>query len=362
LVIYRLKRIMTDFSLSAAALVLGLVIAALLMLAYGRNPILAYRWLFYGGFGTYYTLMDTLSYAMPLMLTGITFAIGVKAGLFNIGAEGQAYMGAIGAVLAGAVIPRYFHVPAPLIIPLIVIMSMLFGMLWSLGPALLKVYKGVHEVISTIMFNWIAFYLTMYLASNPPFVDPQRPEKTLSIVPAGRFPVLYPLRSILTAAVFVAIAFCIIIYLFLTMTKAGFELRLVGANPDAARYAGIDQRKVILMSFIIGGLAAGLAGGLVIAGRPPVWALFGTLGNIQGIGFDGIGVALIGRNNPIGAIIAAIFIGGLSNGSRVMEPYAHVASELSRAINGIIIVMLSIPELWRIVSLYLRRRKVGGGS
>ena len=359
MVVYKLKKIFTEFSLSVAALILGLVIAALLILAYGKDPILAYKWLFYGGFGNYYTLLDTLSYAMPLMLTGVTFAIGVKAGLFNIGAEGQAYMGAIGAVIAGALIPRLVSLPGPLILLLVVVTSMIFGMLWSLGPALLKIYKGVHEVISTIMFNWIAYYLAMYLATHPPLVDPHRSEKTLSIVPEGRFPLLYPEKSILTAAVFISIAFCIAIYLFLTMTKAGFELRLVGANPDAARYAGINQRRTILMSFLIGGLAAGLAGGLTIAGRPPVWALYGTLGNIAGIGFDGIGVALIGRNNPIGAIIAAIFIGGLWNGSRVMEPYSGVASELSRAINGLIIVMLSIPELWRIIGGYVRRVKRG---
>ncbi len=352
---YKLKKVGMEFAESGIALLLGLAVAALLIIAYGYNPLLAYRWLFYGGFGSVHSILDTISYAMPLMLTGITFALGVKAGLFNIGAEGQAYMGAIGAIVAGALLPRMVNLPGVVIQILIILTAMLFGMLWSLVPALLKIYKGVHEVISTIMFNWIGYYLAMYLATHPPLVDPNRSEKTLSIVEAARFPV-FTTQSILTNAIFISIAFCIAIYLFLTLTKAGFELRIVGANPDAARYSGVNQRKVILMSFLIGGLAAGLGGGLAIAGRPPVWALYGTLGNVAGIGFDGIGVALIGRNNPIGIIASAILIGGLWNGSRVMEPYSGVASELSKAINGLIIVMLSIPELWRLISKAVRRR------
>lgn len=353
--LYLLKKVSSGFAESAIALVLGLLIAALLIVAYGYNPALAYRWLFFGGFGTASNILDTISYSIPLMLTGVTFAIGVKAGLFNIGAEGQAYMGAIGAVIAGALIPRYLGISGPVLIALVVVFSMGFGLLWSVGPALLKIYRGVHEVISTIMFNWIAYFLAMYLALHPPLVDPMRSEKTLSLVESARFHILNP-KSILTDAVFISVGFCVAVYLFLAMTKAGFELRLVGANPDAARYAGVSHSRAMLTSFLIGGLAAGLGGGLAVAGRPPVWALYGTLGNVAGIGFDGIGVALIGRNNPVGIILSAIFIGGLWNGSRFMEPYSGVASELSKAINGLIIIMLAIPELWRILSRIARRR------
>ncbi len=349
-----IKRVLTEVGQSAIALALGLVAAAILMEVYGYDSLLAFRYLFYGGFGTVPYFLDTLSYAMPLMLTGITFAIGVKAGLFNIGAEGQVYMGAIGAVVAGALLPRYVSLPDQIMPFLVVLTSMAFGVLWSVPPALLKIFKGVHEVISTIMFNWIAFYLAMYLALHKPLVDPARSEKTLSLVEAARFSLIGP-KTILTTAIYISIFFCVLIFLFLALTKAGFELRIVGANPDAARYAGIKEAKVILMSFLIGGATAGLAGGLAIAGRPPVYALYGTLGNVAGLGFDGIGVALIGRNHPLGIIISAILIGGLSNGSRFMEPYTGVAAELARAINGLIILMLAIPELWRIISRLIRR-------
>lgn len=351
---YSALKLAREIGISSAAFAVGVGLAALLIKAYGYNPVLALRWLFYGGFGTYVALLDTLSYAMPLMLTGVAFAICLKAGLFNIGAEGQAYMGAIGAVIAGGLLPRILDIPPFLLVPLVIVLSALLGMLWALPPAILKLYRGVHEVISTIMFNWIAYFLAMYLSTHPPLVDPNRSEKTLSLVEAARLQVLHP-RSILTTGIFISIAFCIIVYLFLAYTRLGFELRVSGANPDAARYAGVNIPRAMLTSFIIGGLAAGLGGGLVIAGRPPVWALYGTLGNVAGVGFDGMCVALVGRNNPIGIIFASILIGGLWNGSRVMEPYSGVASELSKAINGLIIVMLAIPELWRIISRWLRR-------
>ena len=339
-----IRKFVSEASEPIFALFLGLLIASFLMIAFGYNPYVAYSWLFYGGFGNLTSFLDTLSYAMPLMLTGITFAIGVKAGLFNIGAEGQVYMGALGAIIAGGLLPRVVNVPSFLLPILVILTSALMGLIWSLGPALLKIYRGVHEVISTIMFNWIAYYLAMYLATSKPLVDPARSEKTLSLVEGARFPVMHS-KSILTYGVFVSIVFCIGVYLFLKLTKAGFELKIVGANPDAARYAGISQKKAILNSFLIGGLAAGLAGGLIISGRPPVYALYGTLGNVSGSGFDGIGVALIGKNSPLGVILASIFIGGLNNGSRFMEPYAGVASELSKAVNGLIILALAVPEL-----------------
>lgn len=337
---------------SALALVLGLIAGAILMALYGYDPFLAYSALVRGAFGGPAELAETLSFAIPLMLTGITFAIGVKAGLFNIGAEGQVYIGALGAVLAGA----YISLPPGLHVAVATIFAMLLGALWSIGPALLKIWRGVHEVISTIMFNWMAFYLTMYFALYH-LAEPGRAEKTVSVLETARYAVLMPGAS-LTTIIFVAVIFCAIIHLFLVLTKAGYELKLLGANPDAAKYAGVNAKRVILTSFIIGGLSAGLAGASQIIGRPPTWALYGTLGNVMGLGFDGIGVALIGRNNPLGVIIAAIFIGALKNGGRYMEYTAGVYSELVGAINGLIIIALAVPEAIVLIRRVLRRYKI----
>jgi simple sugar transport system permease protein len=338
-----LKIPMRPFTQSVVAVLIGLLLGALLMMMFGYDPIRAYYWLFRGAFGTLSDIMETLAFATPLMLTAVTFAIGAKAGLFNIGAEGQVYMGAIGAVAAGGAIA----LPAGIQIVVATAFAMLMGALWAIPVAVLKIWKGVHEVISSIMFNWIATYFATYLAIYY-LADPSRAERTVPTLPGARYPILIQ-GSSLTAVIFVAVAFCIVIYMYLWGTKAGYELRLVGANPDATRYAGVNSKRVILFSFMIGGLAAGLAGASQIIGRPPAWTLYATLGNVVSLGFDGIGVALIGRNHPIGGILAAIFYGGLEHGSRFMEYNAGVYSELVRAIGGLIVIALAAPELVSIV-------------
>jgi len=337
------------FIQSGIAVLIGLLLGALLMVIFGYDPIIAYYWLFRGSFGSISNIMETLSFATPLMLTAVTFAIGSKAGLFNIGAEGQIYLGALGAAaVAGAI-----TLPAGLHAAVATAFAMFLGAIWAIPAALLKIWRGVHEVISTIMFNWIASHLVTYLTIYY-FAQPGQAHRTVPALPGARYPVLMEGAS-LTAVIFVAVAFCIGIYIYLWGTKAGYELRLVGANPDAANYAGVNSRRVILLSFIIGGLAAGLAGASQIIGRPPAWSLYATLGNVVTLGFDGIGVALIGRNHPIGGIFAAIFYGGLRHGGRFMEYNAGVYSELVRAINGLIVMALATPE---IIPIIRRRLKI----
>jgi simple sugar transport system permease protein len=153
--------------------------------------------------------------------------------------------------------------------------------------------------------------------------------------------------------IFVVVAFCVAVTILLWRTGIGFELRLVGDNPEAAKYAGASSSRAILVAFLVGGLAAGLAGATQILGRPPSWTLYATLGNVMNLGFDGIGVALIGRNHPIGGIFAAIFYGGLMHGGRFMEYNVGVASELVDAINGIIVIALAVPQIAEII----RRRR-----
>ncbi len=292
-------------------------------------------------------VLETLAFATPLMLTAVTFAVGVRAGLFNIGAEGQMYLGAIGATfIAGTVrLPVGVHLVAA------TLAAMIFGGVWALIPALLKMWRGVHEVISTIMSNWIAFHFSIYLAVN--FLgEPGRAERTAPALATARYPVLSE-DSTLTAVIFVAIAFCVVVYLYLWGTRAGYELRLAGENPEAARYAGVHAGRVMLLSFVIGGLAAGLAGASQIIGRPPAWSLYATMGNVTTLGFDGIGVALVGRNHPVGAVLAAVLFVALTQGGRLMEYQAGVLSELVRALNGVIVLTLAVPEIWTIMA---RRR------
>lgn len=334
---------------SVITIVIGFVAGGLLMIPFGFDPIKAYQALFRGAFGSLPDILETLAFATPLMLTAITFAIGVKTGLFNIGAEGQMYLGAVGATaIAGK-----FALPPGIHLLVATAAGMFVGALWALPPALLKIWRGVHEVISTIMFNWIAFHFSIYLAIYY-LAQPGRAERTVPALPSARYPILSE-DATLTAVIFVAVAFCFAVYLYLWGTKAGYELRLVGENPDAARYAGVHARRAILSSFILGGLAAGLAGAGQIIGRPPAWSLYATLGNVITLGFDGIGVALIGRNHPIGGIFAAILYGALQHGGRYMEYHVGVSSELVRAINGLIIIALAVPEIWTILRRRLKR-------
>ncbi len=328
---------------SGVAVLIGLLIGALFMIASGYNPVTAYYALFKGAFGSLTALAETLSFATPLMLSAITFAVGVKSGLFNIGAEGQLYLGAIGAVAVGGAIA----LPAGLHIAAATVFAMFLGVLWALPVALLKIWRGAHEVISTIMLNWVARFLVIYIAIYF-LARPGSPEKTVAALPSARYSLLME-RATLTTAIFVTMAFCIGVYILLWRTKLGYELRLVGTNPDAAHYAGVNTRRAILLSFVIGGLAAGLAGATQVLGRPPGWCLYATLGNVIGLGFTGIGIALIGRNHPIGGMFASVFYGGMLHGGRYMELVEGVCSELVVGIQGVIIVALATPAILAIL-------------
>jgi len=329
---------------SLFALFIGLLIGAALMLVFGHNPITGYISML-KGFGLFIRegsfnkteFLEALAYSVPLMLTAITFAVGMRAGIFNIGAEGQVYMGAVAAAWIGGhlVLPTGIHILVA------TAFAMLVGALWALLPAILKIFAGVHEVISSIMLNWIAFFHVPYLIIHH-FAGAYA-ERTAAVLPTARYPVI---GASLTAVIFVAIAACVVVYFLLWRTRAGYELRLVGDNPDAARYAGVNIRRAILISFIIGGLAAGLAGASQVIGRPLLgWTLPATLGTVFGLGFSGIGVAVVGRNHPIGGIFAALLFAGMLNGAKFMEYDYGIPSDLVVAIQGVIILALAVPTL-----------------
>lgn len=330
---------------SLLAGLIGLLIGALIMLAYRFNPIAAYWALLDGGFGSMYGFAESLANATPLILTALTFAIGLRGGLFNIGAEGQLYIGAIVAVAASL-----FRLPDGLHLIITLLLALLAGALWSLGPAILKITRGIHEVISTIMFNWIAHFLAFYLVANA-LVAPMVASRTIRVLPSARFPVL--LRGTdLNYGLFVALFMALLLYFILWRTTVGFEVRAVGHNPRAARYAGIEERRVGLLAFILGGVTAGLAGAIQVMGRPPTYAIMSGMPQLVNLGFDGLGVAMIGRNHPLGIIFAALFFGSLGAGGRMMQLSAGVPLEMVRVVEGIIVIALAVPELGRLLSYF----------
>ncbi len=328
---------------SVLAGVVGLLAGALLMWIWGYDPWKAYMAMFRGAYGDSYGLASSAARGAPLILTALTFSICVRAGMFNIGAEGQLYMGALAAVTVG-----YFTLPPGLHIIAGIIFAMIAGAVWSLVPAILKLTRGVHEVISTIMFNWIARFLAFYMVAFI-LVDPMRGEKTISIPMNARFPILVR-GTDLSYSLFAAVLFAVVIYFILWHTTMGYEVRASGFNPKAARYGGIKSKRTMLTSFILGGLAAGLAGATVVMGNPPTYAVISGLPQLMNVGFDGMAVAMVGRNHPIGIIIAALFFGGLTAGGRVMQFYGSnpVPLEMVRIVMGAIVLAMSIPELFRI--------------
>ncbi|GAB6135089.1 ABC transporter permease [Thermococcus prieurii] len=328
---------------SVLAILIGAFIGALVLWFSGYDAIAAYRALLSGSFGSLSNFAETLSKSTPLILTAITFAIGARTGLFNIGAEGTVYFGAIAAVAVTQSVRN----------PLAGILAgILVGALWMLPAAVLKVYRGVHEVISTIMFNWIAFFLASWLALQV-FENPMNPNSTLPIPPGARLPLLVK-NSTLSLAFVIAIISAIVVYVVMWHTKLGYELRTSGQNPRAAEYGGTNPKVAMLWSFVIGGMTAGLAGALQVMGIPPSYSISQGLANVYGYGFDGIGVSLVGRNHPLGIIFAGILFGALNAGATQMQQ-TGVPLEMVKVIEGIIIVAVAVPGLLDLFTRAFRR-------
>ena len=324
------------------AVLAGFTISGLLMATGGFDPIKAYVSLFKSAIGDLYGVSTTLSYATPLMLTGLAFAVSVRAGVFNIGAEGQVYMAALGAVIAASL-----TLPAGLYLIAEFFLGVSLAIMWSSLAGILKSQRGVNEVVSTIMLNWIGFWIVEY-ARTYVYFDPMEPQRTIKIPEQGRLPLLAP-GTELYAGVIISLIITVAVYAVMWHTAIGYEIRATGLNPTAARYGGVKIKKSLLYSFIIAGSLAGLAGVMEVAGRPPHYAITTGLSNLVGLGFDGLAVSLIARNHPLAIIPAAIFVGALTAGSRGMQIESGVPLEMVKAVQGIIIIILAVPGLVRML-------------
>jgi len=327
---------------SLIAIFVGFFIGAIVLLAFGYDPLNAYYWLFQGALGSTYGIASTLRYATPIMLTALTFALGSRTGIFNIGAESSFYFGAIAAVI-------FTNIWANMWFGLF--MGMALGALWALPAAVLKVYRGVHEVISTIMLNWIGWFFVLWLIVGP-YANPNDPNKTIRIPVEARMPVIGHGLSI---AIIFAVAAAILTYFLLWHTTLGFGMRASGMNPKAAKYAGVNPNKAVMWSFILGGLLSGLGGAMKIMGEGPTYAISQGGANIYGFGFDGIGVSLVGRNHPLGIILAALFFGMLRAGTALMQAEAQVPLEIIKVIQGIIVITVAIPGLYDLIKKAIHR-------
>jgi simple sugar transport system permease protein len=327
-----------------AALAIGAVMLALL----GASPIKAYGAMIQGAFGTRNALADTLVKATPLLLVGLGICIAFRGGVINIGGEGQLVVGAVSATLVGLSFPEG---PAWLIIPLALLVGFLAGAVWGGVPGLLKAYFNVNEILSTIMMNQIAVQGMNFLLRDV-MIDPVQLEaasripQTARLAQAFDLPRLVPTRLHLGAGLAILVA--ILVFVFLWRTSIGYRIRAVGLNPQASRYAGIRVERYIVLSLLLSGALAGLAGAVQVYGVHHRMFTDGSATGFTGsAGFNGIVAALFGQLHPLGTIPASFLFGALLVGANAMQRAVQVPSALITALNGLVVVFVVSTEIWR---------------
>ena len=300
-----------SFLVSISAVILGVIAGSILILIIGKNPIVGFERLLFGAFSNKRRIGNTLSMSTQLILMGLSFSFAYKTGLFNIGGSGQMLMGGIVSTILGHYLPS--SLPKPVYIVIVVIGALAIGGLWGLIAGFLKAKFNVHEVVSSIMLNWIAYWLVYDFI--PRFVKDQAIAVKSKPLDFSRTLGLEWLRkatgmSTLNFGFLFAIIACVVIWFILEKNTLGFNLKAVGANKYCAEYAGIKIQKSIMISMAIAGALAGLAGLTYYCGYSNLM----EMGKMPNEGFDGIAVALLGNCSPIGVFFAAIFFGALKMG------------------------------------------------
>jgi general nucleoside transport system permease protein len=333
------------------AVVLGGIIIALVR----GNPFLAYYGLIQGSFGSAKALSETAVWATPYILAGLGVALAFKGGLFNIGAEGQLAVGAVFAALIGYALPEWVGRDIPTIIhlPLAIVVGALMGAFWAAIVGFLKAYTGGHEVINTIMMNYIALNTISFLL-NGPMKDPNPNNvtaRTPLIAESARIP---PIISGLRVhwGFVLALLVAVLVWWLLNKTTLGFEIRTVGANPDAAKYAGINVKRIIILTMALSGMLAGLAGTIEVTGLNYRHELNFSIG----YGYEAIAIALLGRSHPLGVVLAAILFAAMRNGATRMQFLTQMPVDLISMLQALILLFVAADAIVR----YIYRIKAQG--
>jgi len=344
----------------ALAMLTALLTGAVIMLLSGDDPLRAYVGLFEGAFGGARAVSRTIRQATPFILTGLSVAFAFKAGLFNIGASGQFMMGTIASVAVGISLPG---LPMVVHLPLAILAGLLGGALWGAIPGALKVWRGAHEVITTIMLNFVASLFagwTVFAGGGQgqtpgPLSDPQAASRAISqtspVHASARLPQILPgVLDRVHWGILVAILAAAVVWWLLRKSTLGFEIQTVGHNVHAARYAGMRVGRTMVLTMAIAGALAGLAGTVQTLGLHYRFAPEFT----GQAGFEGITVALLGKADPIGVIGAAFLIGAMDAGAPRMQFVSGVSSQLIQVIQALVLMFVAAPEMIR--SLYRLRR------
>jgi ABC-type uncharacterized transport system permease subunit len=334
------------------AIAISFLIGAIIMLATGDNPLIAFGALLRGAFGDATAVGRTLLNATPLIFTGLAVAVAFRAGLFNIGGEGQFFIGAITAAWLGVSL-GFLGLGGAVLALLGCVVT---GFLWGAIPGFLKAYFGAHEVITTIMLNFVGIYLATYLALNPLRSEGLVPG-TAAIDLSARIPFIGLGLGRANYGFFLALVAAVAVYLFLWRTKRGFEMRAVGLSPGTANYAGMRIGTNTVLALAIGGSLAALGGGEEVLG------VYGkmTIPFVQYIGFNGIGVALLGRNHPVGVVLGAILLGGLTAGAQEMQFSTDVPLQMANVLIAVILLLVTATKLVELI-VGKRARALAAGT
>lgn len=315
------------------SIVVALIIGGFIMMANGSSPFEGYRALIRGAFGSQYSLANTFGRTVPLILTGLAAAISFRSGIYNIGGEGQLYLGAFAAAYVGI---TFTSLPGPVGILLAIIAGAVVGGMYAFIPALLKVRYKIDEVITTIMLNTVAILLTDYLVNYPFAASQGKMGGTDMVEGSYRLTRLVPLSTFNTS-IFMMSFIALTIYYIMQKTSAGYKFKMVGQNSSFANYGGIDAKKQMIIAMIISGGLCGIAGVFEVLGTH-----YRFLQNISPeYAFDGLLIALIVKSNPIGVVFMAIFFAALKTGSITMENTTSIPSELVLVIQSIIILFIA---------------------
>lgn len=326
------------------SVVVGLLVAGLIATAFGRDPAAFYRALAVGAFGSWSHTLTTLAKVTPLLLAGLAVAVPLRAGLFNIGAEGQMCAGALASV---TVVALAGPADAAVMLPLVILAGIAAGAAWGAVAGFLKSRCGVHEVISTIMLNFIALYTVAYLVNTGPLADPSGVGRTPEIPPSARLPLIFESGPHgLSVALVIALAAWLVAWWFVVKSVTGFRMRVAGANPLAAGRKGINVRRMTLVAMAVGGGLAGLGGVLEVCGVQ--YSL--SVAFSPGYGFDGIAVALVAGGYLIGVPVAALFFAAVRAAGTSLQLDAGLSPQMIYVIEAVVVIAAAVPAAPRMLA------------
>jgi len=323
---------------SIIAILAAFLVGAIVLLVTGHSPIDAYGAVLTGAFGDVYGIGQTFTQATPVIFTALAFLFAFKAGLFNIGAEGQLLIGGFTAAVVGV---SFNGLPVFIHLPLALLGGAAGGALWGFIPGVLKARLGAHEVITTMMLSYVALYLTSYMV-NYPLKAPGWVPQTVFVAPSAELPRILPPTQ-LSASFILAIMLTGITAYLLGRTTIGYEIRAIGLNPAAAENGGINIKRRIILALVISGAIAGLGGAGEVLGLHRRF----IDGFSPGYGWDGLAVALIGGLNPWGAVLAAILFGALRSGGMVMNRATGVPFDIIIVLQALVVLFVAAPRLIR---------------